>query len=71
MDPSQIFTGKVHCAFGGGGVVFVLVRERLKRREESGPKNFCIPIFLTVLQPYQIPVIYFLRDFIELFLNSV
>ena len=58
------------CLWRGRGR-FCFGPEKTQRREESGLKNFCIPISLTVLQPYKISVIYFLRDFIELFLKSV
>ena len=66
MDPTQV------CAGGGGTFcpwervhgLFVLVR-KTQKRVESGLKNFCIFIFLIVVQdePYKIPVIYFSERF--------
>ena len=41
--------------------------EKTRRRDKSGLKNFCIPIFLTVEQdePYKVPVTYFIKRFYE------
>ena len=41
--------------------------EKTQRRDKSGLKNFCIPIFLTVEQdePYKVPVTYFIKRFYE------
>ena len=41
--------------------------EKTQRREKSGLKNFCVPIFYTVEQdePYKIPVTYLIKRFYE------
>ena len=49
---------------GRSHALFVLVRKRLKKREESGLKNFCTPIFFKVVQvnPIKYLLLTFLRD---------
>ena len=58
--------GEAHCALGEGHGIFNLVRTQ--KREESGVRNFCIPIFLIVVQdePYKIPVTYSSERFSEI-----
>ena len=57
---------------GEGSWPFCFAPEKTKKREESGLKNFCIPIFLTVVQdePYKIPVTYFSETFSEIILKK-
>ena len=51
MDPIQICTGEAHCVLGGeGSWPFCFDPEKTQKREESGLKNFCIPIFFKVVQ---------------------
>ena len=66
--------GGAHCALEGRGHgLFVLVRKRAQKREESGLKNFCIPIFLEVVQDeaYKLPVTYFSERFSEIIFKKV
>ena len=53
---------------GGGVMAFLFWSGKDPKREESGLKNFCIPIFLIVVQdePYKIPVTYFSERFSEI-----
>ena len=58
---------------GGGVMAFLFCPEKTQKREESGLKNFCIPIFFKVVQgnPIKYLLLTFLRDFLKLFLKSV
>ena len=70
MDPTQICTGEAHCALRGeGSWPFCFGPEKTQKREESGLKNFCIPIFFKVVQgnPIKYLLVTFLRDFVKLF----
>ena len=70
MDPTQICTGEAHAALGGkGSWPFCFGPEKTQKREESGLKNFCIPIFFKVVQgnPIKYLLLTFLRDFLKLF----
>ena len=62
MDPTQVCAGGRHIvSLGEGSWPFCFGPEKTQKREESGLKNVCIPIFLIVVQdePYKIPVTYF------------
>ena len=51
MDPTQICTGGgTLCPWGEGSWPFCFGPEKTQKREESGLKNFCIPIFFKVKQ---------------------
>ena len=52
---------------GRGHMALLFGPEKTQRREKSGLKNFCIPIFYTVEQdePYKIPVTYLIKRFYE------
>ena len=54
---------------GRGHMALLFGLEKTQRREKSGLKNFCIPIFYTVEQdePYKIPVTSLSRDFMTIF----
>ena len=70
MDPLKYARGEAHCALGGeGSLPFCFGPEKTQKREESGLKNFCIPIFFKVLQgnPIKYLLLTFLRDFLKLF----
>ena len=53
---------------GGGSWHFYFGPEKTQKREESGLRNFCIPIFLIVVQdkPYEKPVTYLSERFSEI-----
>ena len=73
MDLAQICAGKTHTVpLGEGSWPFCFSPDKTRKREESGLKNFCIPIFLIVVQvgPYQIPVTYFSERFSEIILKK-
>ena len=66
MDPTQVCAGgEAHFVLGRGFMAFLFWSGRLKKGYKSGLKNFCIFIFLIVVQdePYKIPVIYFSERF--------
>ena len=51
MDPTQICTGDgTLCPWGEGSWPFCFGPEKTKKLEESGLKNFCIPIFFKEVQ---------------------
>ena len=69
MDPTQICTGGgTLCPWGEGSWPFCFGPEKTQKREESGLKNFCIPIFLKVVRgnPIKHLLLTFLRDFLKL-----
>ena len=73
MDPTQVCAGGgTFCPWERVHGLFVLVR-KTQKRVESGLKNFCIFIFLIVVQdePYKIAVTYFSERFSEIILKSV
>ena len=70
MGHTQICTGGgTLCPWGGGVMAFLFCPEKTKKREESGLKDFCIPIFFNVVQgnPIKYLLLTFLRDFLKLF----
>ena len=54
---------------GRGHMALLFGPEKTQRRDKSGLKNFCIPIFYTVEQdePYKIPVTYLIKRFMKIF----
>ena len=73
MDPTQTCAGKRNTVpLGEGSWRFCFSPDKTRKREESGLKNFCIPIFLIVVQvgPYKTPVPYFSERFSEIILKK-
>ena len=62
MDPLKFARGggRIVPLGGRGHMALLFGPKKTQRREKSGLKNFCIPIFYTVEQdePYKIPVTY-------------
>ena len=60
------------CPYGNLSWPLCFGPEKTQKREESGLKNFCIPIFLTVAQdePHEKPVTSFSERFSEIILGN-
>ena len=66
--PHSDMGGGRHIVPLGGSWHFYLGPEKTQKRKESGLRNFCIPIFLIVVQdePCKIPVTYLSERFSEI-----